>query len=136
MTAPRHKPPCPQALPSSSVGPLRGVIPPATEYARADALPALLGLWPSEVEDYSIAGTEALIARLRKALRAERRRGQAGEWTYDVNRHMRLLKALKRETEFLETISRIKCAADRTAGFRPGADGEKPRPPHRAMPQG
>jgi hypothetical protein len=49
---------------------------PKSEYSRAEQLPRLLKLWPHEVEDYSYPGTLRVAALLRKALRAERRRGR------------------------------------------------------------
>jgi hypothetical protein len=36
-----------------------------------------------------------VLAKLRRALRAERRRGIAGHWSYDLNRHLGLLGAYK-----------------------------------------
>ncbi len=47
-------------------------------------------LWLSSARD-----REALKARLRSALRSERRRGRAGHWSYDLNRHLGLLQALR-----------------------------------------
>jgi hypothetical protein len=38
-----------------------------------------------------------ILARLRKALRAERRRGLAGHWTYDLARHVELLRVYRLE---------------------------------------
>ena len=48
----------------------------SNSYARA--LPKLLGLWPSELADESAEGSLAIIAKLRRALAAERRRALAG----------------------------------------------------------
>lgn len=76
----------------------------AQPYSRIEVLPALLAMWPQEVEDYSLSGTEAIIARLEKALRAERRRGQSRNWAYDINRHMRILTALRHERAWLEKL--------------------------------
>lgn len=39
----------------------------------------------------------ATIARLKRALRSQRRLGRAGHWSYDLNRHFGLLQALKAE---------------------------------------
>jgi hypothetical protein len=66
-------------------------------FSREAQLPKLIGLWPSEVMDYSLEGTERIVAQLRKAIRAERRRAQQGHWTYDINRHLALADALKAE---------------------------------------
>lgn len=38
-------------------------------------------------------------ARLERALRVERRKARAGHWSYDLNRHIGLLQALKAELE-------------------------------------
>lgn len=84
---------------------VQAAIRPAPPYARASNLPALLGLWPREVDDYTFEGTQEIIKRLRTAIRTERQRGKAASWTYDINRHIRLFNALKHELGFLETIS-------------------------------
>lgn len=39
----------------------------------------------------------AATARLRRALRSERHRGRSGHWSYDLDRHIGLLQALKAE---------------------------------------
>jgi hypothetical protein len=46
----------------------------------------------------SPAGRAHVIAALERALRAERRRGLAGHWTYNLARHMQLLRAYRAET--------------------------------------
>jgi hypothetical protein len=66
-------------------------------YVRARDLPKLIGLWPSEIEDQTLAGHERLLKLLRRALRLERQRGLAGHWTYDLARHANLLKAYRYE---------------------------------------
>ena len=66
-------------------------------YLRSRDLPKLIGLWPREIEDISFAGRARLIAKLKRALRDERRRGLAGHWTYDLARHSQLLAAYKIE---------------------------------------
>jgi hypothetical protein len=48
----------------------------------------------------------ALVARLARALRAERQRGRAGHWSYDLNRHIALAQALDAERRRLEKLSR------------------------------
>lgn len=77
----------------------------AKAYRRARDLPRLLPLWPHEITDESPAGGRRLVARLRKALAGERRRGRAGHWTYDLNRHIALLSAYKGELAMLETLA-------------------------------
>lgn len=79
-----------------------------TQYHRSSQLPKLLGLWPHELEDYSDEGTFLILEKLRKALRAERQRGRSGHWSYDLNRHMALLDAIKHETSNLEKPLRDK----------------------------
>jgi hypothetical protein len=52
----------------------------AAAYSRARDLPKLIVLWPDELGDQSPEGTFRVLAKLRLALRAERRRGLAGHW--------------------------------------------------------
>lgn len=73
-------------------------------YDRRRDLPALLPLWPIELDDVSEAGRAHIIARLRNALRAERRRALAGHWTYDLGRHANMMRALSAETEQLAAM--------------------------------
>ncbi len=77
-----------------------------TAYNREAELPKLVGLWPAELRDMSPEGTAKIIALLRKALRAERRRGQSGHWTYDLTRHLALSEALKAEEHRLDELTR------------------------------
>jgi hypothetical protein len=67
-------------------------------YVRARDLPRLLPLWPDEMNTASLSDHARLLARLRRALRAERQRGLAGNWTYDLARHAQLLSAYRTET--------------------------------------
>ena len=66
-------------------------------YARARDLPRLLPMWPGELDDVTPAGRLRLMSRLRRALRAERQRGIAGHWSYDLARHRLLLAAYRAE---------------------------------------
>jgi hypothetical protein len=50
-------------------------------YDRRVELPRVLPLWPHEIEDETPDGRQRIVAKLRRALRAERRRGIAGHWT-------------------------------------------------------
>ena len=52
----------------------------------------LEGIWAKDEESRNAA-----TARLRRALRSERHRGRSGHWSYDLNRHIGLLQALKAE---------------------------------------
>ena len=73
--------------------------PPLTNrpYDRRRELPRVLPLWPHELDDESLQGRQLILARLRRALRAERRRGVAGHWTYDLSRHVELLRVYRHE---------------------------------------
>ena len=62
-------------------------------YRRELDLGRLIPLWPSEIEDGSMAACRAIVAKLRQALRAERRRGASGHWSYDLTRHLGLKRA-------------------------------------------
>jgi hypothetical protein len=66
-------------------------------YVRARDLPRVLPLWPHELTVTTNADHARLLARLRRALRAERQRGLAGHWTYDLARHAQLLRAYRAE---------------------------------------
>jgi hypothetical protein len=66
-------------------------------YDRRSELPRALPLTPQELEDESPSGRRRVLARLRAALRAERRRGIAGHWTYDLARHAELLRVYRQE---------------------------------------
>ena len=73
-------------------------------YDRESQLPKLLGLWPSELQDFSLPGTARIVARLRKSIRSERQRAQSGHWSYDLNRHLALAEALKAERTRLRDL--------------------------------
>lgn len=61
-------------------------------YDRHAELPRVLPLWPHELDDESPQGCRLVLCKLQRALRAERRRGIAGHWTYDLARHVELLR--------------------------------------------
>jgi len=67
-------------------------------YVRARDLPKLVPLWPGELRTLNGAAHARLVSRLRRALRAERQRGLAGHWAYDLTRHAQLLRAYRAET--------------------------------------
>jgi hypothetical protein len=69
----------------------------AAVYDRARMLPRLLPVGPDELEGPEPATGQKLCAMLSRALRAERRRGRAGHWTYDLNRHIGLVQAFRAE---------------------------------------
>lgn len=66
-------------------------------YDRRVELPRILPLWPHELADESLEGRRKIVCKLRRALRAERRRGVAGHWTYDLARHAELLRIYRLE---------------------------------------
>lgn len=72
--------------------------------ARTRRLARLVPLWPSEIESSDISSAKRVVAALERALRGERRRGRAGHWTYDMNRHMALSRALREERARLESL--------------------------------
>ena len=90
-------------------------------YVRARDLPRLLPLWPREIASTNAADHALLLARLRKALRAERQRGQGGHWTYDLARHAQLLRAYRAETA---AYLRITCA-NRRHGYDAGGSRKR-----------
>lgn len=73
-------------------------------YDRRTALPRVLPLWPHELDDASAEGRRNVLARLRRALRAERRRGLAGHWTYDLARHAELLRVYRAELALMPKL--------------------------------
>ena len=66
-------------------------------YLRARDLPRLIALWPHELADQSPEGSLLILSKLRRALRADRRRALAGHWSYELNRHLGLMTAYKAE---------------------------------------
>lgn len=98
----------------------------AGAYVRPRDLPRLLALWPYEIEDQTPEGGQHLLAKLRRALRAERRRARANHWSYDLNRHLGLLSAYKGELANLGLepgLSRI-ARAPAAAAARRGDNGK------------
>jgi hypothetical protein len=77
---------------------------------RRTAIAGVLAVWPHEIEDDTLAGRERLLRRLRSALRAERRRGICGHWTYDLARHAELLRIYRDELAAVRR-RRIGCSA-------------------------
>jgi hypothetical protein len=69
----------------------------AEAYSRSRDLPKLIALWPHELDDLSRQGRLRVLAKLRIALRTERRRARSAHWSYDLNRHLGLLSAYKAE---------------------------------------
>src|SRR5262245_30672122 len=112
------------SLPSRVSSRLTCLRPIKGEYCRTRELPALLRLWPSDVEHYSYPGTLKIVALLRDALRGERRRGRSSHWAYDLNRHMGLMSALKAERDRLAMLGRCLPPA-RAVAAKPAATGRE-----------
>lgn len=71
----------------------------APRYDRERDLPRLIQLWPHEIASRDPATLGIIVRRLHAALRAERQRGLAGHWTYDLARHTQLLAAYRAESQ-------------------------------------
>ena len=89
----------------------------AAAYMRARDLPKLIALWPHELDDHSPEGRRRVLTKLRRALRAERRRALSGHWSYDLNRHLGLLSAYKGELAGLSRIEAQPNCTRRDRGF-------------------
>jgi hypothetical protein len=98
----------------------------AAAYSRPKDLPRLIALWPREIDDQSHEGRLKILAKLRSALRAERRRAMAGHWSYDLNRHLGLLGAYRGELAALgkERLKNQPTLRRRGAGVACGAKRE------------
>lgn len=99
--------------------------PPLSADERRLALVRLVPMWPSEIDDLSVPGRRRLVGILERALLAERRRGRAGYWTYDLARHGALLAAWRRERAALDALIRTHKDAGHEKGRRPR--GQHPR---------
>ena len=85
-------------------------------YVRARDLPRLIALWPQELEDQTSEGSLLILSKLRRALRAERRRALAGHWSYELNRHLALMTAYKAELGLMRRAKfRPSCTAPAAA---------------------
>ena len=79
---------------------------------RLRELARLLPLWPHDLEDVSVKGRRRIVALMERALRAERKRGRAGHWAYDLARHAALHRAWVRERDALRDIERSTARAN------------------------
>ncbi len=86
------------------------------DYDRRRHLPRVLPVGPEEISDESTAGRRRIVARLARALRAERNRGRAGHWTYDLNRHIALRQAYLAERRWLAHPAKTKTAGGSPPG--------------------
>lgn len=93
------------------------------DYDRVRDLPRLLALWPWEIAAQG-ESSPYLLEKLRQALRAERQRGAAGHWTYDLVRHAQLLAAYRAEKRAQDS-GRLKSHAG--AEPPPGGTSEETR---------
>jgi hypothetical protein len=75
-------------------------------YDRGRILPRVLPIGPDELAGAEPETTRRIVLKLASALRTERARGRAGHWTYDLNRHVGLMQALKAEQERLAQCAR------------------------------
>ncbi len=66
-------------------------------YDRVRHLPALIGIDPGVLSGGEAMSQKAILARIKRALRAERQRARSGHWAYDLNRHIALRQALMAE---------------------------------------
>ncbi len=103
-----------RAVPVKAAPP-RAFSPPTTAskhgYERNRDLPRLVNMWPNEVAAMQESDRSLIVLRLMRALRAERRRGQHGAWTYDLSRHALLLAAYRSERRELlhrELLDRVR----------------------------
>jgi hypothetical protein len=69
----------------------------ATAYDRGRHLARLISVTPEMVDDTDPEVRHAILAKLQRALRAERNRGMSGHWSYDLNRHIALKQAYDAE---------------------------------------
>jgi len=69
----------------------------AADYMRGRDLPKLLKVSEDELERFTVESTERIVARLTRAARAQGALGRRRHWSYDMNRHLAVLIALKAE---------------------------------------
>jgi hypothetical protein len=75
-------------------------------YERSRMLVRLLPVGPDDMAGAEPQTTRRIVLKLARAIRIERARGRAGHWTYDLNRHVGLMQALKAEQERLAGLAR------------------------------
>lgn len=94
-------------------------------YDRSRDLPRLLAVWPHEVENCTQCERIDLLEKLRRALRTQKRRADAGHWGYDLNRHLALFCAYKSELIALaETAAAPSCTGAKQAAQGSGSHGK------------
>ena len=60
-----------------------------------------VAFYRAELDDYSVAGCERIIAKLKERCASMRALGLRAHWSYDTNRHLGLLIALEAEKQNL-----------------------------------
>ena len=91
----------------------------AQSYERGRDLPGLIRFDPLSESCETTEAVEAIVARLERALRAERNRARSGHWTYDLNRHIALRQAYLAEAERLRVMK--SCGQQAVAKRQPRA---------------
>jgi len=81
----------------------------------------LVPLWPSEIDANEPGAATRVVAALERALRGERRRGRAGHWSYVMNRHVALARALRQERARLANLRRARTVPEKVQA--PGVGG-------------
>jgi len=89
-------------------------------YDRARHLSRLIPLALERLADGSPENRRRIIAALARALRAERNRGRAGHWTYDLNRHIGLKQAYAAERRLLAEARKPAAHPERTRATEEG----------------
>lgn len=74
----------------------------AAAYQRSRDLPGLIRVSP---EAGTVEELRVIVAKLERALRAERARARSGHWTYDLNRHIALHQAHRAESAMLAALT-------------------------------
>ncbi len=75
-----------------------------SEWVRERMLLRLLPISADDLVDTGPAGRRAVVRRLLSALRGERARGRAGHWSYSLDRHVALARALAEERQALAEV--------------------------------
>jgi len=93
-------------------------------WERERMLPRLIAVSPEDLADGSRETGRTILRRLLLALRGERRRGRAGHWSYDLDRHIGLVQAVAAERARLAGLGPApRIGAARIAGLGEAADG-------------
>ncbi|WP_246008491.1 DUF6477 family protein [Afifella aestuarii] len=86
----------------------------AGTYSRDNDLPRLIHRLPGELGTNDTERARSIVARLKCALRAERRKGRAGHRSYDLNRHIALKTALDAESGELARLCEARTFKSKT----------------------